>query len=179
MLTSPDLTMVLVLRFSWLHAVFHDLPSLLNFAAKLRCSSGLCPRDLDDYGCTCTHLVAGAPVDPLDSCCQTHRRCYGDLAPPHGSLLMLTAVVGVVPTDEGGWCQQRFCRCDRAAIQCLTNASYDSAFRGVAASSCLATQTGSGSGNPSSLFPQCNSGYSTRLRRNTSDLRPSFLWLPW
>lgn len=53
-------------RFSWLHAVFHDLPSLLNFAAKLRCSSGLCPRDLDDYGCTCTHLVGGAPVDPLD-----------------------------------------------------------------------------------------------------------------
>lgn len=61
---------------------------------------------------------------------------------------MLTAAV---PTDEGGWCQQRFCRCDRAAIECLSNASYDSAFRGVAALSCLATQTGSASGSPSSL----------------------------
>ncbi|XP_029687488.1 otoconin-90 isoform X2 [Takifugu rubripes] len=165
-------------RFSWLHAVFHDLPSLLNFAAKLRCSSGLCPRDLDDYGCTCTHLVAGAPVDPLDSCCQTHRRCYGDAAPcrqtppPPPRLHGCSALDA--RCDEGGWCQQRFCRCDRAAIQCLTNASYDSAFRGVAASSCLATQTGSGSGSIDAETDDANASASSHeLLRVTTGVEPS------
>lgn len=42
-------------------------------------------------------------------------------------------------------------RCDRAAIECLSNASYDSALRGLAPSSCLAAnltwQTGGGSGD--------------------------------
>lgn len=54
------------LRFSWLHAVLHDWPSVLNFAARLRCSSGLCPRQLHDYGCSCRHVASGNPVDALD-----------------------------------------------------------------------------------------------------------------
>lgn len=54
------------LRFTWLHSVFDNFPSLLNFALKLRCATGLCPRDLEEYGCSCRYVAAGNPVDPLD-----------------------------------------------------------------------------------------------------------------
>lgn len=63
----------------------------------------------------------------------------------------MAPVASVVLADEAGWCQQKFCLCDQAAIECLTNATYDSGFRGVAASSChaanLSSETGSGSGD--------------------------------
>lgn len=54
------------LRFTWLHSVFDNFPSLLSFALKLRCTTGLCPRDLEEYGCSCRYVAAGDPVDPLD-----------------------------------------------------------------------------------------------------------------
>ncbi|KAM7379817.1 hypothetical protein PAMP_005339 [Pampus punctatissimus] len=54
------------LRFTWLHSLFDNSLSLLNFALKLRCASGLCPRDLEDYGCSCRYVAAGNPVDALD-----------------------------------------------------------------------------------------------------------------
>lgn len=54
------------LRFTWLHSVFDNFPSLLNFALRLRCATGLCPRELEDYGCSCRYVAAGNPVDPLD-----------------------------------------------------------------------------------------------------------------
>lgn len=45
--------------------------------------------------------------------------------------------------DAGDWCQQRFCECDQAAIDCMTQSSYNSTLRGLAESSCSATnQTG-------------------------------------
>ncbi|XP_069576574.1 otoconin-90 [Brachyistius frenatus] len=69
------------LSFTWLHSLFHNFPSLLNFATKLRCAAGICPRDLEDYGCSCRYVAAGNPVDPLDTCCQTHRLCYQNAAP--------------------------------------------------------------------------------------------------
>ncbi|XP_069026086.1 otoconin-90 [Embiotoca jacksoni] len=69
------------LSFTWLHTLFHNFPSLLNFATKLRCAAGICPRDLEDYGCSCRYVAAGNPVDPLDTCCETHRLCYQNAAP--------------------------------------------------------------------------------------------------
>lgn len=41
--------------------------------------------------------------------------------------------------DGSDWCQQRFCECDRAAIDCMTQSSYNSSLRGLAASMCSAT----------------------------------------
>lgn len=41
--------------------------------------------------------------------------------------------------DGSDWCQQRFCECDRAAIDCMTQSSYNSSLRGLAASKCSAT----------------------------------------
>ncbi|KAA8587649.1 hypothetical protein FQN60_016511, partial [Etheostoma spectabile] len=55
------------LRFTWLHQVFDNHPSLLGFALKLRCATGLCPRDLEDYGCSCRYAASGHPADPLDT----------------------------------------------------------------------------------------------------------------
>lgn len=54
------------LRFTWLHSLLDNFPSLVNFALKLRCATGLCPRDLEDYGCSCRYVAVGDPVDPLD-----------------------------------------------------------------------------------------------------------------
>lgn len=45
--------------------------------------------------------------------------------------------------DAGDWCQQRFCECDQAAIDCMTQSSYNLTLRGLAESFCSATnQTG-------------------------------------
>lgn len=45
--------------------------------------------------------------------------------------------------DAADLCQQRFCECDRAAIDCMTQSPYNSSLRGLADTSCSATnQTG-------------------------------------
>lgn len=54
------------LRFTWLHALYDNLPSLVTFALRLRCASGLCPRDLEEYGCSCRFAAVGEPVDEVD-----------------------------------------------------------------------------------------------------------------
>lgn len=54
-----------------------------------------------------------------------------------------TLIIILSVGDAGGWCQQRFCECDRAAIDCMTRSSYNSTLRGLEPSSCSATnQTG-------------------------------------
>uniref|UniRef100_A0A8P4G3C9 Otoconin 90 n=1 Tax=Dicentrarchus labrax TaxID=13489 RepID=A0A8P4G3C9_DICLA len=131
------------LRFTWLHSVFDNFPSLLNFALKLRCETGLCPRDLEDYGCSCRYAATGNPLDPLDACCETHRLCYQNVAPCRQQLPPLldnfTCPAANTSCDGGDWCQQRFCECDQAAIDCVTQSSYNSTLRGLADSSCFAT----------------------------------------
>lgn len=54
------------MRFTWLHALYDNLPSLVTFALRLRCASGLCPRDLEEYGCSCRFAAVGEPVDDVD-----------------------------------------------------------------------------------------------------------------
>ncbi|KAM6989155.1 otoconin-90 [Tautogolabrus adspersus] len=132
------------LRFTWLHSVFDNFPSLLNFALKLRCATGLCPRDLEDYGCSCRYVAAGNPVDSLDVCCETHRMCYQNAAPCRQELPLLLnnftcSAANSSCGDVGDWCQQRFCECDQAAIDCMTLSSYNSTLRGLAESSCSAS----------------------------------------
>uniref|UniRef100_A0A3B3S0D9 Phospholipase A2 n=1 Tax=Paramormyrops kingsleyae TaxID=1676925 RepID=A0A3B3S0D9_9TELE len=51
-------------------------PSLFRFALCLRCRTGLCPRDLEDYGCSCRYLGGRGTVDDMDGCCFRHRGCY-------------------------------------------------------------------------------------------------------
>ncbi|XP_056247760.1 otoconin-90 isoform X2 [Seriola aureovittata] len=140
---NPDFMIdCLGLRFTWLHSIFDNFPSLLNFAVRLRCSTGLCPRDLEDYGCSCRYVAAGNPVDPLDICCETHRLCYQSAAPCTQLLPLLPNNLTCSPAnsscDAGDWCEQRFCECDQAAIDCMSQSSYNSTLRGLAESSCSA-----------------------------------------
>ncbi|XP_070830088.1 otoconin-90 [Chaetodon trifascialis] len=141
---NPDGMMdCLGLRFTWLHAVFDNFSSLLSFALKLRCVAGLCPRQLEDYGCSCRLVAAGNPVDPLDVCCETHRTCYQNAAPCRLEPPLLpnnfTCAAANSSCDAGDRCQQRFCECDRAAIDCMSRSSYNSSLRGLADSSCSAS----------------------------------------
>ncbi|XP_071348395.1 otoconin-90 isoform X2 [Trachinotus anak] len=140
---NPDFMIdCLGLRFTWLHSLFDNFPSLLNFALKLRCTTGLCPRDLEDYGCSCRYAAAGNPVDPLDICCETHRLCYQNAAPCRPELPPLPHNLTCSPAnsscDAGDWCEQRFCECDQVAIECMSQSSYNSTLRGLAQSSCSA-----------------------------------------
>ncbi|XP_029930627.1 otoconin-90 [Myripristis murdjan] len=139
---ADDLIDCLGLRFTWLHSVFDNFPSLLNFALKLRCATGLCPRDMEDYGCSCRYVAAGNPVDPLDTCCSAHRLCYQSAAPCRQELVLLsnnfTCSAANSSCDAGDWCQQRLCECDQAAVDCFALSSYNSAMTGLAESHCSA-----------------------------------------
>uniref|UniRef100_A0A671WY85 Phospholipase A2 n=1 Tax=Sparus aurata TaxID=8175 RepID=A0A671WY85_SPAAU len=140
---ADHMTDCLGLRFTWLHSLLDNFPSLVSFALKLRCATGLCPRDLEDYGCSCRYVAVGDPVDPLDLCCEAHRWCYLSAAPCRPELPPLpdnfTCSHANSSCDGSDWCQQRFCECDRAAIDCMTQSSYNSSLRGLAASMCSAT----------------------------------------
>lgn len=53
-------------HFTWLQAVFTNFPALLQFVSGMKCVAGLCPRDLEDYGCACRFEMEGLPVDESD-----------------------------------------------------------------------------------------------------------------
>lgn len=53
-------------HFTWLQAVYTNFPALLQFVSAMRCVAGVCPRDLEDYGCACRFEMEGLPVDELD-----------------------------------------------------------------------------------------------------------------
>ncbi|ETE59137.1 Otoconin-90, partial [Ophiophagus hannah] len=92
-------------HFTWLQSVFTSFPPLLNFVSRMKCVTGICPRDFEDYGCACQFEMEGFPVDefcgysetlgsqtvfPSDilvfsfssgiSCCFQHRKCYEEAA---------------------------------------------------------------------------------------------------
>lgn len=53
-------------HFTWLQAVYTNFPALLQFVSAMRCVAGVCPRDLEDYGCACRFEMEGLPVDEPD-----------------------------------------------------------------------------------------------------------------
>ncbi|NXY90564.1 OC90 protein, partial [Alcedo cyanopectus] len=63
-------------HFTWLQSIFTNFPALLNFVNKMKCVTGFCPRDFEDYGCSCRFEMEGLPVDEADECCFQHRKCY-------------------------------------------------------------------------------------------------------
>uniref|UniRef100_A0A3P9CZ17 Otoconin 90 n=1 Tax=Maylandia zebra TaxID=106582 RepID=A0A3P9CZ17_9CICH len=138
------MTDCLGLRFTWIHSVFDNFPSMLSFVSKLHCATGICPRDLEDYGCSCRYVAAGNPVDALDVCCEAHRLCYQNAAPCRQELPLAPynfscAAAANTSCDAADLCQQRFCECDRAAMDCMTQSPYNSSLRGLADTSCSAT----------------------------------------
>ncbi|MEQ2223970.1 hypothetical protein ILYODFUR_002578 [Ilyodon furcidens] len=152
------------LRFTWLHAVFDNFPSLLSFVSKLQCASGVCPRDLEDYGCSCRYVASGNPVGPLDTCCATHRQCYQNAAPCRRQMPLppynLTCSAASSSCDVGDLCQQMLCECDRAAIDCLAQSPYNWTLRGLTDSFCSA-------GNSTDVLTAANDSAADRLSNSS------------
>ncbi|XP_015684516.1 otoconin-90, partial [Protobothrops mucrosquamatus] len=65
-------------HFTWLQSIFTSFPPLLNLVSRMKCVTGICPKDFEDYGCACRFEMEGFPVDEVDGCCFQHRKCYED-----------------------------------------------------------------------------------------------------
>ncbi|XP_054446072.1 otoconin-90 [Pteronotus mesoamericanus] len=131
-------------HFTWLQAVFTNFPALLQFVSGLRCVAALCPRDLEDYGCTCRFEMEGLPVDESDSCCFQHRRCYEEAAEmdclqdPTKISTDVNCVNKKITCESRDPCERLLCTCDKAAIECLAQSTINSSLNLLDPSFCLA-----------------------------------------
>ncbi|ELK38137.1 Otoconin-90, partial [Myotis davidii] len=135
-------------HFTWLQAVFTSFPALLQFVGGLRCVAGLCPRDLEDYGCACRFEMEGLPVDEADSCCFQHRRCHEEAAEMdciQDSTRVSTDVNCAskkITCESRDPCELLLCTCDKAAIECLAQATINSSLNLLDPAFCLAPPAG-------------------------------------
>uniref|UniRef100_A0AAR2L610 Otoconin 90 n=1 Tax=Pygocentrus nattereri TaxID=42514 RepID=A0AAR2L610_PYGNA len=53
-------------QFSWLYAVFDNLPSVLRFAVWMRCETGVCPAELQEHRHHCRYTPLTQPPENLD-----------------------------------------------------------------------------------------------------------------
>ncbi|XP_027992119.2 otoconin-90 [Eptesicus fuscus] len=131
-------------HFTWLQAVFTNFPALLQFVSGLRCVAGLCPRDLEDYGCACRFEMEGLPVDESDSCCFQHRRCHEEAAEMdciQDATKVSTDVNCVskkITCESRDPCEHLLCTCDKAAIECLAQSTINSSLNLLDTAFCLA-----------------------------------------
>ncbi|MBN3304328.1 OC90 protein, partial [Amia calva] len=134
-------------RFTWLQTVFVSFPALFNFMNKLKCVTKLCPRDLEDYGCSCRYEEEDMPIDAMDSCCSQHRRCYKAAAEkdcklePGKIILNSACPVGNITCDVSDHCEEVFCLCDKATIECMARSPYNPSLKHLHSSSCPVTYT--------------------------------------
>ncbi|KAK1331885.1 hypothetical protein QTO34_007561 [Cnephaeus nilssonii] len=135
-------------HFTWLQAVFTNFPALLQFVSGLRCVAGLCPRDLEDYGCACRFEMEGLPVDESDSCCFQHRRCHEEAA--EMDCIQDATKVSTDSTASARRsrlisrdpCEHLLCTCDKAAIECLAQSTINSSLNLLDTAFCLAPPAG-------------------------------------
>ncbi|CAK6438957.1 unnamed protein product [Pipistrellus nathusii] len=131
-------------HFTWLQAVFTNFPALLQFVSGLRCVAGLCPRDLEDYGCACRFEMEGLPVDESDRCCFQHRRCHEEAAEMdciQDATKVSTdvnCVIKKVTCESRDPCEHLLCTCDKAAIECLAQSTINSSLSLLDTAFCLA-----------------------------------------
>ncbi|XP_015138611.2 otoconin-90 isoform X3 [Gallus gallus] len=136
-------------HFTWLQSIFTNFPALLNFVNKMKCVSGFCPRDFEDYGCSCRFEMEGLPVDEADECCFQHRKCYEEAMEmectwdPSKISTDVTCSAENLSCENGDPCEQFLCTCDKDAIECFGNAHINSSLNGLDVSSCpsLVTET--------------------------------------
>ncbi|MBN3321847.1 OC90 protein, partial [Atractosteus spatula] len=134
-------------RFTWLQMLLDNFPALFNFMQKLKCTTKLCPSDLEDYGCSCRYEEEDRPIDDIDSCCSQHRRCYKAAAEkdcklqPGRILSNTTCPAGNITCDASDFCEEFFCLCDKAVIECIAHSQYNSSLRHLDSSSCPVTST--------------------------------------
>ncbi|NXF32048.1 OC90 protein, partial [Nyctibius bracteatus] len=136
-------------HFTWLQSIFTNFPALLNFVNKMKCVTGFCPRDFEDYGCSCRFEMEGLPVDEADDCCFQHRKCYEEAMEmectwdPSKISTDVSCSTENLTCDSGDPCEQFLCNCDKDAIECFMNAHINSSLNGLDVSSCpsLGTET--------------------------------------
>ncbi|XP_056378751.1 uncharacterized protein LOC130274443 isoform X3 [Hyla sarda] len=134
-------------HFTWLQVIFTNFPALLNFVSKLKCVTGLCPKDLEDYGCACRYELEGLPIDAADSCCFQHRKCYEEASEMDCSLDPSKIIADVscltknLTCESGSDCEKLLCDCDKAAIECFVNTHINSSLKGLDITFCPAPVT--------------------------------------
>ncbi|XP_007938770.1 otoconin-90 [Orycteropus afer afer] len=131
-------------HFTWLQAVFTNFPVLLQFVNGMKCVAGLCPRDLEDYGCTCRFEMEGPPVDEADSCCFQHRKCHEEAAEmdclqvPTKLSTDVNCISRSITCESRDPCEHLLCTCDKAAVECLAHSSINFSLNHLDTSFCLA-----------------------------------------
>ncbi|XP_068937401.1 otoconin-90 [Petaurus breviceps papuanus] len=134
-------------HFTWLQAIFTNFPALFHFVNKLRCVAGLCPKDFEDYGCSCRFEMEGEPMDETDSCCFQHRKCYEDAAELECArdLIKLSTDVTCdnqnITCDSKDPCEHLLCNCDKTAIECFLHSYINSSLNGLDIAFCMTTAT--------------------------------------
>lgn len=136
-------------HFTWLQSIFTNFPALLNFVNKMKCVTGLCPRDFEDYGCSCRFEMEGLPVDEADECCFQHRKCYEEAMEmecawdPSKISTDVSCSTENLTCESGDPCEQFLCNCDKDAIECFVKAHINSSLNGLDISFCppLVTET--------------------------------------
>ncbi|KAM9163476.1 otoconin-90 [Pangshura tecta] len=129
-------------HFTWLQSIFTNFPALLQFVNKMRCVTGLCPRDFEDYGCSCRFEMEGLPVDDADSCCFQHRKCYEEAVElecswdPAKISMDISCLTKNITCESGDPCERLLCNCDKAAIECFVHSHVNSSLNGLDVSSC-------------------------------------------
>uniref|UniRef100_A0A7M4EXU3 Otoconin 90 n=1 Tax=Crocodylus porosus TaxID=8502 RepID=A0A7M4EXU3_CROPO len=124
-------------HFTWLQSIFTNFPALLNFVNKMKCVTGLCPRDFEDYGCSCRFEMEGLPVDETDSCCFQHRKCYEEAVEmecmwdPAKISTDFSCLTKNLTCRSGDPCEQLLCNCDKAAIECFVHSRINSSLNGL------------------------------------------------
>uniref|UniRef100_A0A8C2T965 Otoconin-90 n=1 Tax=Coturnix japonica TaxID=93934 RepID=A0A8C2T965_COTJA len=135
-------------HFTWLQSIFTNFPALLNFVNKMKCVSGFCPRDFEDYGCSCRFEMEGLPVDEADECCFQHRKCYEEAMEmectwdPSKISTDVTCSAENLTCENGDPCEQFLCTCDKDAIECFGKAHINSSLNGLDVSFCPSPVTG-------------------------------------
>ncbi|NXX21914.1 OC90 protein, partial [Podargus strigoides] len=135
-------------HFTWLQSIFTNFPALLNFVNKMKCVTGLCPRDFEDYGCSCRFEMEGLPLDEADDCCFQHRKCYEEAIEmecvwdPSKISTDISCSTENLTCESGDPCEQFLCNCDKDAIECLLNTHINSSLNGLDVSFCPSLVTG-------------------------------------
>ncbi|NXL34024.1 OC90 protein, partial [Glaucidium brasilianum] len=135
-------------HFTWLQSIFTNFPALLNFVNKMKCVTGFCPRDFEDYGCSCRFETEGLPVDEADECCFQHRKCYEEAIEmectwdPSKISTDVSCSTANLTCESGDPCEQFLCNCDKDAIECFANVRINSSLNGLDISFCPSLVTG-------------------------------------
>nr|XP_016848438.1 PREDICTED: otoconin-90 [Anolis carolinensis] len=134
-------------HFTWLQSIFTNFPALLNFVNKMKCVTGICPRDFEDYGCACRFEMEGLPVDEVDDCCFQHRKCYEEATDeecmwdPAKLTMDVSCLTKNLTCESEDSCELFLCNCDKAAIECFLHSRFNSSMNNLDVSFCPAPVT--------------------------------------